>query len=69
VGVVAQGLATSTKVEQFKHTANHQTGGGRDARHARLPQNAPKRPMTLSEADAFVERLLTDWLRALLRTP
>jgi hypothetical protein len=64
------GLDTSgvskKQLKRFTHTANHQEGGGRDARHSRLGTKPPKNPLSLLEADSLVSRLLDAWLRSLL---
>jgi len=64
-GGASLGGARSKDLSRFKHTANHQKAGGRDARHARLGTDPPKDPMSLVEADQFVGRLLESWLQSL----
>ncbi|MGH2660134.1 MAG: hypothetical protein ACRDHS_10835 [Actinomycetota bacterium] len=60
------GWASDKEVSRFTWTANHPEAGGDEARHARLSQKPPARPMTLGEGDAFVAQLLTEWLCSLL---
>jgi hypothetical protein len=57
--------ASRNEVGRFTRTANHEQAAGEGARHARSRTVPPARPMTLSEADAFVERLVVEWLRSM----
>jgi hypothetical protein len=64
-GGTSLGGVKSKDLSRFRHTANHEKAGGRDARHARLGTDPPKDPMSLPEADQLVRRLLEAWLQSL----
>jgi hypothetical protein len=49
---------------RFTWTANHQKAAGEGARHARMKTQPPPNPMTLSEGDAFIERIFLVWIEA-----
>jgi hypothetical protein len=53
------------ELSRFTHTANHEKGGGREARHARLGTDPPKDPMSLLEAEQLIARLLKAWLASI----
>jgi hypothetical protein len=67
--VVRRGLAAAsmskTQLKRFKRTANHEGAAGPGARHARNPNDPPKNPMPLAEADDLVGQVLRDWLNSL----
>lgn len=63
-GLGASGISTN-ELSRFTHTANHEKGGGRGARHARRGTDPPKDPMSEREADDLVGRLLEPWLLSL----
>jgi hypothetical protein len=63
--IPGSGWASAKDVKRFTWTANHQQAAGEDARHARLSREPPPRPMTLSEADALIERILKDWMHSM----
>jgi hypothetical protein len=62
-----RGLATKSEVDRFGEGLNQPDASGRDARHARPTR--PSRPMSgspmsISEAEEFIGRVLRDWLDA-----
>jgi hypothetical protein len=54
--------ATQTEIDRFTQTANSTDAIGDDARHGHDKVPQPKHPMTLSEADACIVRILRCWL-------
>lgn len=63
--IVANGWASENDLSRFTHTANHPALGGPDARHARLPSSTQPRSVSLGEAIALIECVLTAWLDSL----
>ncbi len=53
---------SNAKRDRFTHTANHQLGAGRGARHARLNTQPPKHPLPLSDAQALFRSVVSKWL-------
>ena len=49
-------------LRRFKHSANSVQVGGDRSRHGNEWQAAPKNPMTLSEAEAYVRYIVQSWL-------
>lgn len=58
--------ASATEIKRFTWTANHPEAAGEDARHSRRTTKPPARPMTLSEGDALIERILMEWFQSLI---
>lgn len=56
---------TTTSMSVFTLTANHQDASGADARHARLPQLPPIKPMTMGQAQTMIGQLVTAWMASL----
>jgi hypothetical protein len=63
------GAVSKSQMRRFTHTANHQGGAGKGARHARLRSDPPKDPMGMLEAEDVVRRLLATWLATCARRP
>jgi hypothetical protein len=65
LGVQADAAQLCSKAERgrFTRTANTAEVSGRESRHAPGLFEAPAKPMSLKEATAFIERLLTKALR------
>ncbi len=62
--LAAAGHCSSTDLDRFAHTANNAEAAGLDARHALNPkQQAPMNPMTLQDAEIFVQRTMSSVLR------
>jgi hypothetical protein len=57
--VDAEGICSANERELFRRTANTAEVAGKDARHAAGKFEAPKNPMSLQDADAFVRRMLS----------
>jgi len=61
-GLVSKALATDDETERFR-SVHYPSALGEKARHAVEPDRpAPRDPMSLDEAQAFVTRLLKQWL-------
>ena len=60
-GLCEMGWCSRREMARFRHTANHPSGSGIDARHARLPSSGPLRPLSLEEAQSFVLGLIKTW--------
>lgn len=56
------GWATDREVKRFKHTADSEGTVGDDARHGRERTQPPADPMSLTEADSLIRRILRAWL-------
>jgi hypothetical protein len=69
VKVDKKGLCTAAERERFTRSANTAEIAGHEARHAGGRFAPPDRPMVLSEAAAFVGRLLETALRGYLVPP
>lgn len=59
------GTTSRRELGRFKHTANHEKAAGREARHARLGSDPPKDPMSVTEAEFLIGRVLEAWLMSL----
>lgn len=62
-GIERRGWATAATLRNFKHTANHPKSAGLDARHGRMSQKPPKKPMLLSAAKSLIYSIILAWLR------
>lgn len=63
IGVLKRdGVVSDAELRRFNHTANHQRGAGRDARHARATTQPPANPMSHDDAVKLVERVLVAWI-------
>lgn len=60
--IVEGGWASGHELERFSRTANSVDVVGDDARHGRRMGDPPKKPMSLGEAQALVNRILQGWL-------
>ncbi len=60
--IVANGWATHSDIQRFTRTASHPETAGDGARHSVSNAQPPPRPMTLSDASAFIKHLLNLWL-------
>lgn len=58
----ARGWASRADLRRFKHSANSVSAAGDLARHGVESTEPPRSPMSLSEAQALVDALLTRWL-------
>lgn len=56
------GLGLLKDLKRFKHTANSVAAAGDSARHGKEIAQAPKHPMSIDEADAFLNNFLQAWL-------
>ena len=64
--IESNGWANIREQGAFRASANREDVSGSAARHARASgQQRPKLTMTLPEAQAFIRRLTTNWLRSL----
>ena len=63
--VVNNGWATESDRSRFTHTAQSRAVLGDEARHASERIKAPKDPMTLDEAQAFVRSVIQAWVATL----
>jgi hypothetical protein len=61
--LVASGLVDRNVLKRFKHSANSVTVGGDRARHGSEKTTPPDDPMTVSEAERFVDGLTERWVR------
>ncbi len=52
---------SASDLDRFKHSANSVSVGGDAARHGTERHQPPKNPMTLSEAEAYVNFLVQGW--------
>ena len=58
-----RGWATGNPIDLFTRTANNRQALGDAARHSLSKYQAPKRPMTIQEADTFIRGFAQAWLR------
>jgi hypothetical protein len=63
--IKSSGWASDNELTRFTRTANHPEAAGEGARHGRMSSDPPPTPMSLSEADAFVGRIVMAWLSSL----
>jgi hypothetical protein len=63
--VKSSGWASDNELTRFTRTANHPDAAGQGARHGRMSAYPPPKPMSLSEADALVGRIVIAWLGSL----
>jgi hypothetical protein len=63
--VVKNGWATESDRSRFTQTAQSRAELGDEARHASETYKAPKNPMNLEEAQAFVRFVIQAWIRTL----
>jgi hypothetical protein len=63
--VKSSGWASDNELTRFTRTANHPDAAGQGARHGRMSADPPPKPMSLSEADALVGRIVIAWLGSL----
>jgi hypothetical protein len=61
--IVENEWTTQRQVERFRRTANSVTAAGDDARHGVEIAEPPSNPMQLTEAIAFIENLVHNWIR------
>jgi hypothetical protein len=52
-------------IENFKHHANNYRALGVEARHGLAKEKPPKKKMTLAEAQALIQNILSDWVEKL----
>ena len=64
--IVNKGCETNDNIRNFKHTSQSVSAVGDDARHGVEVEQPPPNPMPLEEAEAFIEGLLAEWVRAKL---
>jgi hypothetical protein len=57
-----QGWGSADDLRRFKHSANSVQVGGDKSSHGKEPHVAPKNPMTLAEAEAYVRYIVQAWL-------
>jgi hypothetical protein len=59
-------LLTKNNTERFKYSANNANASGDAARHslAEFPNKAKLTPLSLGEAENYIDKLLTEWLEA-----
>ncbi|WP_380681486.1 hypothetical protein [Salinigranum sp. GCM10025319] len=60
--IVDLGWWSKSEENQFKHTANSRKALGDEARHAKESIPSPEEPMTKSEAEKIIGRLVDNWL-------
>ena len=63
--IIANGWADRTEQGRFTGTAQSKDELGDDARHASRKYKAPKNPMSLDEARAFVKSVMKAWAKTL----
>lgn len=56
------GWATKSDVDRFTHTADSETILGDEARHGRERTAPPSNPMSLTDADSLIRKILRAWL-------
>lgn len=56
-----QGWGSADDLRRFKHSANSVQVGGDKSRHGKEPQQPPKNPMKLAEAEAYVKYIVQAW--------
>jgi hypothetical protein len=64
--ISAQGWGSANDLNRFRHSANSVQVGGDESRHGKEQQAAPKNPMTLSEAHAYVNYVVQAWIASKL---
>ncbi|MBU9581106.1 hypothetical protein KTE26_21975 [Ralstonia mannitolilytica] len=57
-----RGWGSADDLRRFKHSANSVQVGGDESRHGKEPRMPPKNPMTLPEAQGYVNYILQAWL-------
>ncbi|HAG85771.1 MAG TPA: hypothetical protein DCL61_32685 [Cyanobacteria bacterium UBA12227] len=62
--IVQNGWATETEIKLFKRTACNENVLGDDARHGYTKDLNLKNPMTLSEAQSLIQKILNHWIRS-----
>ena len=60
--IVADGWASASDINLFKHTANSVTAAGDQARHGKETEKPPANPMTLRRAKKLIDSILKGWL-------
>jgi hypothetical protein len=63
-GIYSDGTVTTAEVGRFKHAANSLHALGDQARHGHETTTPPQNPMSFTDAQALVGRVLRVWLRA-----
>lgn len=63
-GLSEKGWVSAKEIRRFKQTANAFKAIDREARHATLAFQPPKRPMSLREAERLIGTLLMRWLES-----
>lgn len=63
--IESKGWASRAEMDRFRHTADNLLAVGDEARHAKLVHKPPKNPMTLSDGDALVRRIVKTWITSL----
>lgn len=64
--LIAQGFTSKADRSRFGHSANHHETAGDLARHGRSKDVPPAKPMSLSEARSYVDRIRQRWLKSKL---
>lgn len=62
--LVSKGWTSRNQIERFSRTSNHSQAAGDGARHGVSRAQPPSNPMTPAEGRAFIESLMTSWLRS-----
>jgi hypothetical protein len=57
-----KGWGSANDLKRFKHSANSVNVGGDEARHGKEIQDPPKNPMSVEEADAYLQYVVQAWL-------
>jgi hypothetical protein len=60
--ITKAGWATQAEIDRFTQTANSVQAIGDDARHGHEKIPAPKNPMSLTEAELLITRILKNWI-------
>jgi hypothetical protein len=60
--IVAKDWISKSQMRRFKHSANSVAAAGDEARHGVERTEPPANPMTISEARALIDILLSRWL-------
>lgn len=63
---LSQGWGSKNDFKRFMRSANSDSVAGDDARHGRKDLSPPKEPMTIDEAQAYVNYVIESWLASKL---
>ena len=63
-GLANRSWASKNRIRSFKQTANSVSAAGDEARHGSEPNEPPRSPMSLAEAESLISGLLKNWLRS-----